>query len=53
MSGFNDPEVCWRINKEYHVGMIVQSESRERVLELLDNYAERIHRDFHASAPAK
>ncbi|MCB0579872.1 MAG: ATPase [Phaeodactylibacter sp.] len=50
-SGFNDPEIAWRLNKDYHIGLILRSEKRERVLELLDQYAERIHRDFHASAP--
>ncbi|MEM9889044.1 MAG: ATPase [Bacteroidota bacterium] len=53
MSSFNDPEVVWRINKEYHVGMIVRSERRARVIELMDNYLERVYRDFHASAPMK
>ncbi len=52
MSEFNDPEVVWRINKEFHIGLIVRSKKRERVLELLDEYARRIQRDFHASAPA-
>ncbi len=50
-SVFNEPEVVWKLDKAYHVGAIVQSPSRDRVLELLDGYAERIHRDFHASAP--
>ncbi|MEM0993722.1 MAG: ATPase [Bacteroidota bacterium] len=53
MSVFNDPEVVWRINKEYHVGMIVRSERRERVIELMDTYLPRVYQDFHASAPAK
>ena len=52
MSGFNDEEVVWKIEKRHHVGMIVRTKKRERVLELLDDYAERIQRDFHASAPA-
>ena len=51
-SGFNDPEICWRLNKEYHIGMIVAADNQQRVFDLLDQYAERIHRDFHASAPA-
>ncbi|MEM9835929.1 MAG: ATPase [Bacteroidota bacterium] len=51
MSGFNDPEIVWKINKPQHVGMIVQSKSEDRILSLLDNYAERVARDFHASAP--
>lgn len=52
MSGFNDPEVVWKINKPNHIGMIVASSSAERVRELLDDYAERVGKDFHASAPA-
>lgn len=50
-SSFQDPEICWRLNKEYHIGLILKSDKRERILELLDDYAGRIHRDFHASAP--
>lgn len=53
MKSFNDPEVVWKIKKDFHVGMIVRSQSRERVLELLDEYAHRVQRDFHASAPSK
>ena len=41
------------MNEEYHVGLIVQSTSRERVMELMDKYAEMIRHDYHASAPAK
>lgn len=52
-SGFNDPEICWKMNKEYHVGMIVKAKKKERILELLDDYAVRIQKDFHASAPSK
>ena len=51
-SSFNDPEIAWRLRKDHHIGLIVKSATRERVLELLNNYAERIGRDFHASAPA-
>lgn len=51
MSGFNDPEIVWKIDKPHHVGMIVSSPEVERVQELLDDYAGRVARDFHASAP--
>jgi len=52
ISQFKDPEIVWRMNgKEHHVGLIVQSTKRGRVLELLDDYAERVQRDYHASAP--
>jgi Carbamoyl-phosphate synthase L chain, ATP binding domain len=52
-SQFNDPEIAWRMtDMSYHVGLILQSKKRERVLELLDNYMHRVQRDYHASAPA-
>jgi predicted ATP-grasp superfamily ATP-dependent carboligase len=52
-SQFNDPEIAWRMtDMEHHVGLIVRAKKRDRVLELLDDYAERIRRDYHASAPA-
>ena len=50
---FNDPEIAWRMyDMANHIGLIVQSKKRERVLELLDDYAHRVQRDYHASAPA-
>ena len=51
MSAFVEEEICWRMDKEYHVGLIVRSDSRTRVLALLDDYMTRIYNDFHASAP--
>ncbi|MGF1532073.1 MAG: acetyl-CoA carboxylase biotin carboxylase subunit family protein [Bernardetiaceae bacterium] len=50
-STFNDTEVCWRMEKDYHVGLILRSPSRERVRQLLQDYAQRIAKDFHASLP--
>lgn len=52
-SPFNDPEIVWRMNEEFHFGLIVQSNSREKVIELLDKYAQMVHNlGYHASAPA-
>ncbi len=51
-SSFEDAEICWKLEKDYHIGMIVKSKKRERVLELLVDYARRIGRDFHASVAA-
>lgn len=48
---FADSEVWWRMHKEYHIGMIVQSDKQNRVFELLDNYANRIAHEFHAAMP--
>lgn len=51
-SSFNDKEIAWRMNKPWHIGLIVQSDSHERVRELLDGYTRRIQEEFHASVPA-
>lgn len=51
-SGFTDPEIVWRLEKPWHIGLIVASDDPDRITALLDEYAERIARDFHASAPA-
>jgi len=51
LAGFDAPEIYWRMNEEYHIGMIVKSDNRERVIEILDDYAHRIYQNFHASAP--
>lgn len=50
LSGFNDSEVCFRVPLEYHAGLIVNSDKHERVRELLDDYAERLVKDFAAVA---
>jgi ATP-grasp domain-containing protein len=51
-SVFADPEIKWRMKKAWHIGLIVASSSKERVIELLDKYTKRIAEDFHASQPA-
>jgi biotin carboxylase len=52
-SSFEDPELVWRMHKKHHVGFIVRSHEHSRVTELLNQYAERVHRDFHAYAPPR
>jgi len=51
-SSFTDPEIVWRMNKEWHIGLIIVSPSSERVLELLEKYTQVIAQGFHASLPA-
>ena len=46
LSSLSDPEVCFRVPLEYHAGLIVKSDKQERVLELLDSYADRFVSDF-------
>lgn len=51
-SSFTDTEIVWRMDKKWHIGLIVVSDSSERILELLDAYTKRISEEFHASLPA-
>ncbi|MEZ4802424.1 MAG: ATPase [Gelidibacter sp.] len=51
-SSFTENEIVWRMHKPWHIGLIVVSDSSERVMELLDNYTKRISEEFHASLPA-
>jgi biotin carboxylase len=52
LSVFSDPEIVWKMDEPYHIGLVVRARTRERVMELLDQYAETIQADYHASAPA-
>ena len=53
-SGYNDPEIVWRLNdKKHHAGLIVKSPDPGRVQELIDNYAQRFRQDFFASEPPR
>jgi biotin carboxylase len=53
LSGYNDTEVVWRLNKKYHAGLIVSSPDAARVESLLNSYAERFASDFLAVMPPK
>ncbi len=50
LSSFSDPEVCFRVPLDYHAGLIVKSESSERVLELLNDYTNRFSNELAAVA---
>jgi biotin carboxylase len=52
-SAYVDPEIVWRMQLPHHVGLIVKSARRERVGELLDQYVERVKRDFATVAPPR
>ena len=46
LSSFSDPEVCFRVELDYHAGLIVKSEKSERILELLNDYTDRLIADY-------
>jgi biotin carboxylase len=52
-SGYNDPEIVWRMEKKHHVGLIVKSPDHARVQDLLGSYVPRVQADFHAAMPPK
>jgi biotin carboxylase len=49
-SGFDDPEIVYRVCKPYHAGLVVGASSLARVEELLEDYAARFASDFCAVA---
>lgn len=50
MSSYNDPEIYWKLNKEYHAGIIVSSHDKKRIEELVAQYTQRFYNDFFATA---
>lgn len=50
LSHFNDPEVFWKLNKEYHAGVIIKSSDQKRINELAESYTKRFYNDFFATA---
>ena len=46
MSGYNEPEIVWRLEKPYHAGLLVASTEAQRVEDLLNEYNGRFARDF-------
>jgi len=52
-SGYNDPEVCLRIKKHHHAGLILRSRDQRRVQGLLEGYARRFAEEFTAMQPPR
>lgn len=50
-SGYDDPEIVYRVKKHHHAGLIVRSKKLERVEELLTQYTARFADDFVAVVP--
>lgn len=50
LTGFNDSEVCFIVPLAYHAGLIVKCDDHAQVRKLLDDYAERLIKDFATSA---
>jgi biotin carboxylase len=50
LSSFNDPEIFWKLNKEYHAGIIVSAPDEEKINMLVEKYTQRFYYDFFATA---
>jgi biotin carboxylase len=50
---YNDPEVCLRIRKHHHAGLVLRSPDPQRVPALLENYAQRFAEEFLTVAPQR
>ncbi|HSH04100.1 MAG TPA: ATP-grasp domain-containing protein [Anaerolineae bacterium] len=51
LSGYQDPEVVWRLEKDYHAGLIIASQDPTRIENLLNDYTDRFGQDFLAVGP--
>jgi hypothetical protein len=51
--GYNDPEVCLRIKRHHHAGLVLRSSDPQRIPALLENYARRFAEEFLAVAPLR
>jgi biotin carboxylase len=51
-SAYQEKEIFWRMKKRHHVGLVVRSQSPDRIKELLDGYTKRFYDDFFATHPA-
>ena len=51
LSAYNDEEIVWKADKEYHAGLIIVADEYDRVEALLTEYTDRFVSDFTAIAP--
>ncbi len=51
LSGYDEPEVVWKLKKKYHAGLIIASEDEKRIDDLLDEYVRRFYDDFFTTQP--
>ncbi|WP_025762531.1 ATP-grasp domain-containing protein [Dyadobacter tibetensis] len=48
---FDDPEIFWRMNEPYQIGLVVRASTQQRVMELLDKYTLLIQEQFLKNTP--
>ncbi|MGC4043959.1 MAG: ATP-grasp domain-containing protein [Armatimonas sp.] len=53
LSGFDAPEVVWKLNQRNHAGLIVRDKAHARVAGLLEEYVPRFYEQFHMALPPR
>ncbi len=51
LSGYQEPEIFYRLHQQYHAGLVVTAPEQARVETLIHDYAQRFAHDFLAVAP--
>jgi biotin carboxylase len=51
LSAFAAPEVIWTLKKRHHIGLIIRSDTPDRIEELLDEYIPRLRDEYLAVQP--
>jgi biotin carboxylase len=52
-SSYNDPEVCLRIKRHHHAGLVLRSSDPQKIPTLLEGYARRFAEEFLAVEPPR
>ena len=52
-SAYNDSEICLRIKRHHHAGLVLKSADPQRIPALLENYARRFAEEFLAVEPPR
>jgi hypothetical protein len=52
-SFYNDPEICLRIKKHHHAGLVLRSADPHRIPALLEEYGRRFAEEFLAIEPPR
>ncbi len=53
ISAYTEKEIVWRMNRDYHVGLIFRSRSHKKVADLLESYAHKFYEEFFTTGPLR
>ncbi len=51
LDNYNENEIVWKLNKEYHAGLVFKSANIEKVNKLMDEFTQKFYSDFFTSQP--